>query len=352
MAKRTSMKDIAEVVGVSITLVSYILNNKKENRISKAVAQKVRETAKALNYQPNHIAKSLKTSKTNTLGLLVADIANPFSSSLARIIEDAADQQQYTVLFGSSDESSQKGQKLIDTFLNRQVDGLIIAASEGMETQLAALQQRSIPFVLIDRYFPTLRTNYVALNNYQAMYAAVQHLIDSGYQRIGLITFKTSLFHINERTRGYTTALSNNNIQLQKRWLKEVSSQNLASGVAKAFLELRQQSIDAILFASNDLTMHGLKQIKSLSVRVPQDLAVVGFDETEAYDLFYAPLTFIQQPLQTMGQLATKILLETLTTPGQVTQANLDATLVIQASTKPADTPSSELFLQPSSLIN
>lgn len=335
MAKRTSLKDIARTVGVSVTLVSYILNNKKENRISKAVAQKVRETASALNYQPNQIAKSLKTSKTYTLGLVVADIANPFSSSLARIIEDEADRQQYTVLFGSSDENAQKGQKLINTFLNRQVDGLLIAAAEGMEPQLVELQQRGIPFVLVDRYFPDLRTNYVALNNHQAIYTAVQHLIDNGYQRIGLITFRTSLFHINERTRGYLSALSENNIRFQKRWLKEVGGPNLSGEVTRAFRELRsgRQPVDAIVFVSNSLSVYGLTQIKSLNIRVPQDLAVVGFDETEAYELFHTPLTYIRQPLQAMGQLAARVLLETLATPGQITQANLNAALVVQAST-------------------
>ncbi len=341
MNKRTSLKDIAGVVGVSVTLVSYVLNNKKENRINKAVAQKIREVAKALNYQPNQIAKSLKTNRTRTLGLIVADIADPFSASLARIIEDEADRQQYTVLFGSSDEKVQKGQKLIDTFLNRQVDGLLIAAADGMEPQIADLQQRGIPFVLIDRYFPQLRTSYVALNNYQSTHTAVQHLIDRGYQRIGMITLNSPLFHMRERTRGYQAALNDNSIPFQKRWLKEVSIDNLTGEVTRAFRELRagQQPVDAIVFASNSLSLLGLKQIKLLGIRVPQELAVVGFDETEAYDLFYAPLTYVRQPLQAMGQLATKILLETLTTPGQITQANLDASLVVQASTRPEPLP-------------
>ena len=337
MAKRISLKDIAQAVGVSTTLVSYVLNNQKENRISKTVAQKIRAKARELNYQPNQIAKSLKTNKTRTLGLLVADIANPFSSSMARIIEDEANRQNYTVIFGSSDENAQKGQKLINTFLNRQVDGLLIAAAEGMEAQIIDLQQRGIPFVLIDRYFPHLRTNYVALDNYQSIYIAVQHLIDRGYQRIGMVTFKTSLFHINERARGYQAALNENNIRFQKRWLKEVRGDNLTAEVAKAIREFRagQQTVEAIVFASNSLSMQGLKQIKLLNLNVPEEIALVGFDETEAYDLFYAPLTFIRQPLQAMGELATRILLETLATANQITQANLEATIVVQASTQP-----------------
>lgn len=337
MNKKISLKDIAQAVGVSTALVSYVLNNQKENRISKEVARKIRQVAQELNYQPNQIAKSLKTNKTRTLGLVVADISNSFSSSLARIVEDEADKQNYTVIFGSSDENPQKCQKLITTLLNRQVDGLLIAASEGMESQIRALQQQGTSFVLIDRYFPELKTSYVALDNYQAMYTAVQHLIDSGYQRIGMITFKTTLFHINERARGYHAALHDNKLPVKKGWLKEVSGSNVKPEVAKAIQDLTtgQHPVDAIVFASNTLTLAGLKQIKSLHRNVPEELAVVGFDETEAYDLFDTSLTYIRQPLQEIGQLATQILLETLNTTNRITQANLEATLVIQASTQP-----------------
>ena len=121
MGKKVSLKDIAKEVGVSTALVSYVLNNLKEGRISKEIALRIREVAHQLNYRPNQIAKSLKTSKTFTLGLIVADISNPFSSTLARIVEDEANKFNYTVIFGSSDENQQKSAKVIDTLLNRQV---------------------------------------------------------------------------------------------------------------------------------------------------------------------------------------------------------------------------------------
>lgn len=337
MTRKTSLKDIAQAVGVSITLVSYVLNNQKENRISKEVARKIRQTAQELNYQPNQIAKSLKTSKTRTLGLIVADIANPFSASLARIIEDEADRHQYTVIFGSSDENPQKCRKLITTLLNRQVDGLLIAAPAGTESQLIELQQQRIPLVLIDRYLPELKTSYVALDNYQAMHIAARHLVDSGYRRIGLITFNTSLFHIQERTRGYRSALEAGNLPVKKSWIKELNPANLSLEVSKAIQDLTvgPQAVEAILFASNTLTLAGLKHLKALNRHIPEELGLVGFDESEAYDLFDTSLTYIQQPIQAIGQLATRVLLETFTTTNRITQANLEATLVVQASTRP-----------------
>lgn len=330
------MKDIAQDVGVSIALVSYVLNNKKENRIGKEIARKIRESARRLNYQTNQIAKSLKTNKSFTLGLIVADISNPFSSSLARIIEDEADKHNYTVLFGSSDENPQRLQKQIDTLLNRQVDGLIIAAPEGSEAQLITLQQR-IPFVLIDRYFPELKTNYVALDNYKSIYTGVQHLLDSGYRRIGLISFDTDLFHINERVKGYRAALTENQIPFANTWLKTLGQVTYKAEMAQAIQELRagKQPVDAILFASNALALHGLKQLNALSVRVPDDVAVLSFDEAEAYDLFYTPISCIRQPLLDMGQMATKLLIEIIQKNNRITQVNLEAELLIRPSTRP-----------------
>ncbi|QJW90017.1 LacI family DNA-binding transcriptional regulator [Spirosoma taeanense] len=337
MAKRTSLKDIAQLVGVSTALVSYVLNNKRENRISKAVAQKIRKAAQELNYQPNQIAKSLKTNKTRTLGLLVADIANPFFSSLARYIEDEADRQGYTLIFASSDENPQKFRKLINTLLSRNVDGLLIAPPEGTQDQIIQLQQQATPFVLIDRYFPDLRTSYVALDNHQAIYLATEHLIRSGFRRIGMLTFQTELTHINERTRGYRSALNDHQIPFKKRWLREISRSNLIPEVAKAIHELTagHNPVEAIVFASNTLALCGLRQLKSQSIRIPDNVAVVSFDETDINDLFHSPLTYVRQPLQEMGQLATRILLETMSANNRITQANLPATLVVQASTQP-----------------
>ncbi len=217
---------------------------------------------------------------------------------------------------------------------------MLIAAPEGTKSQIAELQQRGTPFVLIDRYFPDLKTSYVALDNHHSIATAVQHLIDSGYQQIGLVTYKTALFHINERTRGYQSALSNNRMPVRKRWLKAVSMSNLEVEVGKAVGELTtgQQRVDAIVFASNTLAVHGLKWIKCAALRVPDDVAVVSFDDADVNDLFQSPLTYVRQPLLEMGQLATRILLETLVANNRITQANLEATLVVQASTQPVPT--------------
>lgn len=336
MIKRTSLKDIANKVGVSIALVSYVLNNQKEGRISKEVARKIREAAVALNYRPNQIAKSLKTNKTYTIGLVVADISNPFSSSLARIIEDEADKQGYTVIFGSCDENAQKSAKLIDALLNRQVDGLIIFPTEDSESQIIELQKQEVPFVLVDRFFPAIDTNTVCLDNYAATYEAVQHLTSNGFVRIGMITYDSPLFHFKERNRGYLESIKKQKLAYNNSLLKEVNIKNDQTEIDNAIQALLslKKPVDALLFGTNRLAVAGLRYIKSLSIKVPEELAIIGFDETDSFDFFYAPLTYIKQPLQQMGEMATNILLENIKKKKATEKVTIPAKLVIRQSTK------------------
>ena len=335
MEKRVSLKDIAKQVGVSTALVSYVLNNQKENRISKTVAQKIRETAEKLNYRPNHIAKSLKTRKTFTIGLIVADIANAFFSTLARIIEDEAEKNGYTVIFGSSDESAKRSQKLIDVLLDRQVDGLIIAPAEDTEAQIKKLQASGVPLVLIDRLFPSLNVNYVGVNNYDAAYQCGIHLVEAGRKRIGIIGFKTNLIHLQDRRRGFLAALRDQGITVHKSQIREVALEATKEEVEENLQHLLTgpDPVDALFFASNKLSTIALKLINRLPLRVPTDLAVCSFDQSDATELFYAPLTHIRQPLLQMGQEAVRILLQSMQDESTRTQLHLPAELQVNLST-------------------
>ncbi|MEJ7766637.1 MAG: substrate-binding domain-containing protein [Chitinophagaceae bacterium] len=334
MRKKISLKDIAKKVGVSTALVSYVLNNQKEGRISKIVAQKIRDTAKELNYSTNQIAKSLKTNKTYTIGLIVSDISNPFSSSLARIIEDEAAKSDYTVIFGSSDENAERSFKLINVLLDRQVDGFIIAFAADSEQQINYLQGMEIPFVLIDRYFPGMNVSHVAINNYRAAYMAVKHLIDNGNKRIGMVTYKSTLVNLLDRKKGYIGALSDHNLLIEEDWIKEVGIGNNQEEIETAFDQLLSSpgKVEAVLFGSNILSTHGLKYINKHHIKVPDDLAIVSFDQSDASSLFYAPLTHIKQPLEEMGQLVTNILLQVFDKNREITQVNMDTDLIIGQS--------------------
>jgi LacI family transcriptional regulator len=313
MNKKVSLKDVARHIGVSTALVSYVINHKeKEARVSDKMVMKIRKAVTELNYQPNLIAKSLKSGKTNTIGLIVADISNPFFSNIARIIEDEAKKEGYIVIIGSSDENTEKSQDLINVFLNRQVDAFIIAPAENTELQIADLQKKNIPVVLIDRYFPNAKINSVHIDNFKAAYRAVEHLTINGRKKIAIVAYDTSLSHMQERKNGYKAALKNKGIRFRSEWLKNISYHNIEKEVAIAMKELLAlvPKIDAVFFTTNTLAIEGLKIICQSDIKVPEDLAIIAFDESDAFDFFYSPLSYISQPLADMGKEAVKLAIE------------------------------------------
>jgi LacI family transcriptional regulator len=337
MNKKVSIKDIAQTVGVSTALVSYVLNNKeKEARVGKEIAQVIRDTAADMGYQPNQIAKSLKTGKSHTFGLIVADISNPFFANLARNVEDEAKKFNYTVIFASADENAEKSQNLINILTERQVDGFIIAPAENSQNQIEALLKHNIPLVLIDRYFQGLDTNYVVTNNYEASYNAVSHLIETGKKNIGMVAYKTDLVHMLDRKRGYIDALKDNKLLKAKTPLiKTVDFNSNQEEVGEGIRELFDQNpaMDALFFATNTLTLKGLKSLNKMQYKVPDDVAVVCFDESEAFDFFYSPLTYIEQPLLEMGRKAVQILIKNIADKKSVnTQLSIESKLIVRQS--------------------
>jgi len=328
MNKKVSLKDIAAQVGVSTALVSYVLNNKKEGRIGKEVAEKIKKVARDLNYQPNQIARSLKVQKTFSIGLIVADIANPFFAQIARIIEDEAKKNGYSLIFGSSDENVSKTQDLIELLINKQVDGLILALPDQAEEQIIYLKRSGIPFVLVDRYYPSISTNFVAINNYDAAQKAVRHLMEQGHKRVGIVTYKTTLFHLNERVRGSVDLLRENAL------VGEVHIDHIQEDVTHLVAGFLSDAnpVDSLFFTSNLLAIAGLKYINSLGIIIPDQLAVVAFDETDACDLFYAPLTFIRQPMADLGRMSVKLLLNSIANNNSIAAVQYDTELVVRDS--------------------
>jgi LacI family transcriptional regulator len=332
MEKKVLLKDIAQKVGSSIALVSYVLNG-KDGRVGAAMAAEIRRTAEELGYRPNLVAKSLQSGRTHTLGLIVADISNSFFSRVARIIEDEAKQFGYTVIFGSTDEDAEKSRLLTDAFLNRQVDGLIIAPAASTEEQLQVLKKRKFPFVLIDRYFPSLPVNSIRTNNYESAYEAAEHLAGTGHQRIALITYQhAGMAHFSEREKGYLQAVKDCHLP---EYLAKIPYRGMEDAMVACMNELlvTGSNTDALLFATHSLAIEGLKQINRLGIKVPDQLAVVSFDENDAFDLYGSPVSYIRQPLALIGKEAVRLLVETIREPGmKQTQIVLENELVIRKS--------------------
>ncbi|WP_235921075.1 LacI family DNA-binding transcriptional regulator [Foetidibacter luteolus] len=314
MEKKVSLKDVAKHIGVSAALVSYVMNGKeKEARVGLDMAKKIKAAAAELNYQPNLIAKSLKMGTTRTIGLIVADISNPFFSSIARIVEDEAKKQGYVVIFGSSDENAEKQSDLIDVFSTRLVDAFIIAPAANTAPQIQNLISRAVPVVLIDRFFSWLNVDCVHIDNYNASGKAVERLIRNGRKKIGMLAYDTAQSHMEERKLGYKAALKEGNIRFKKEWLVEASYQHINEEVTEKLQHLLNPlTIDALFFATNSLAVAGLKAINKMGIKVPEQLAVISFDESDAFDFFYSPVTYVSQSLTDIGKEAVKLVLNRL----------------------------------------
>jgi LacI family transcriptional regulator len=336
--KKVSLKDIALEAGVSTALVSYVLNGKeKESRVGKEIAIKIREIAKTLNYQPNHVAKSLRSGTTKTIGLVIADISNPFFSNIARIVEDEAKRSGYTVIFGSSDENAEKSWDLFNVMINRQVDGFIIVSSEHSQKQITYLKDNDLPFVLLDRHFPEIETDFVVLNNYKAALDAGTHLISGGYHRIGMVAYESDLFHMKERIRGFLSAFDVHQVSFNPEWLQKIAFNNIEKeiGVAIDSLLRTDPAVDAIIFATYSLAINGLKYINTLGLKVPDDLAIVSFGQADALDLYYCPITYLRQPMADLGKTAVHLLVNKLKNSEEgLKQVIMEATLVARNSSK------------------
>ncbi|CAG5008510.1 HTH-type transcriptional repressor CytR [Dyadobacter sp. CECT 9275] len=336
--KKVSLKDIAQQAGVSTALVSYVLNGKeKESRVGQEIAGKIKQIARELNYQPNHLAKSLRSGKTHTVGLVIADISNPFFANIARVVEDEAKRNGYTVIIGSCDENAEKSWDLLNVLINRQVDGFIIVASENSEKQILYLKEKNIPFVLLDRHFPDLQADFVATNNFKASYDACMHLLKMGYERVALIAYKLEMHHMQERIRGYQHALRDRNIAFNKNLLKEVKFENIEKEVRIAIDQIMAMPDrpDAVIFATYGLAINGLKYINEKKIRVPDDLAIVSFGQAEVFDLYYCPITYMHQPLELLGKTAVEMLVKKLRNPEEgMRQILMEAKLIARDSSK------------------
>lgn len=330
--RKVSLKHIAEKAGVSTALVSYVLNGKeKESRVGTEISQKIKQLAKELNYTPNYMAKSLRSGKTHTIGLIIADIANPFFANIAREVEDEAKKAGYTVIIGSSDENPEKFKDLINVFLDRQVDGLIVVSTEKSFQQIKLLHKRKYPFVLLDRYFPELETDYVSIDSFQASFSAATHLLENGYSNIGFIGYKSKLFHMIERKRGVTEALEQAGIKPHKNWSQSITFDKVETEMKSAMeaMIFSPKPVNAILFGTYRLAINGLKIIRSLGIKIPDQLAIVSYGQAESFELYECPITYLEQPLGALGNRAVSMLVDKIKDPDHPTEQILMKTRLV-----------------------
>jgi transcriptional regulator, LacI family len=295
--KRSSLKDIADALGLSKTTVSFVLNGKaNEYHIGEETAKRVWETAERMQYNPNFTAISLRDGCSKILGIVVSDISNPFFASLARLYEDEAAKIGYTVFFGSSDENADKMQQVINNLIARGVDGLIVVPCKDSETFISSLVPRGIPLVLLDRYFPNQEISYVALDNFEATRQATAYILNKGSKQPAIVAYDLDLIHMHERIRGYEQGMADKGMRSMSGVIR-IEPNISTPDMAYLLKESMDRGTDGFIFTTNLITLSGMYALLELG-RPTKDLRLVGFDGTPAFDFFDCPITYILQPLE------------------------------------------------------
>lgn len=311
--KNLSIKDIAKIAGVVPSTVSLVLNGKaKERRISDALAEKIKKIAAEAGYNPNQVAVSLRTGSSKLLGLIIEDISNVFFARLAKAVEDEVNKHGYRVVFCSTENDSKKGNELINVLFQRKIDGYIIAPTEGMENKVAELLKLHQPVVLIDRYFPKLPIPFAMTDNLAGGAEVLEYLLDKGYKNIGLVTSDFPVMHPQQREAAYNSTLKKYGIDIKSGYVYKVPYQSLqqeAKDLIADFLK-RTPELDAVFFTTNYLGIAGLESIKELGLRIPEDLAVICFDDHDIFKLHNPTITAVEQDVESIAKNAINLLMQ------------------------------------------
>lgn len=307
-----TLKEVAKACGVSITAVSLVLND-QPNRISPDVKKRIFQTAKELHYRPNQIAVSMVTKKTKSIGLIIPDINNLYFSELAKVIEQKAYAYGYHVMYGNTSDSVEQTFDYFNFFYNRGVDGIIVIYSNRLDEQdqerlKEMIQKLDIPVTLLDRYLSTKGTPSILVNHRKGGYLATKHLLELGHRRIGCITGPKFTMSSNERLRGYQDALQEAGINYREEFVAPGDFQ-VQSG-RDALDSLLKQHVTAI-FSFNDMMAIGLyRECKLRHIEVPRQLSIIGYDDIFLSELLDPPLTTIFQPINELGEMAVKFMIE------------------------------------------
>jgi len=307
--KRITLSDIAKEMNVSVGLVSLVLSGKaKENRIRDDVAQKVLAKAEEMGYQANIMARGLRTGKSGIIGLVVADIANPFFGTLARHIENEARKQGYQVMFGSSDEDPEKLDSIINTFHSRQVDGLIIVPVEESKNSLEKIKNQYIPTVLVDRECQDFQEDLICTDNYLGGFELTNVLIKEKYKKIGAFVYDLNLSNNIERIRGYKEAIQQADYEIEP-WIYKVDYNDIEKELEKGLKKAIDEFCDAFFFANNNLGILSLKILWNIDKKLPKEIGMVSFDNPEAFEITRPRMTSYAQPIQEISKQAVAMLI-------------------------------------------
>jgi len=303
-----TLKDVANLAGVSTATVSRVLNNFPH--VADETRSKVLWAMEQLGYRPSRVARRLRVEATQILGLIIPNIANPFFPSVTRGIEDIAYANEHTLLLCNSDDDLAKESLYVDVLQAERVAGIIICPADENTTSCEPLLRNGVPVVAMDRRLCRFDVDTVLVDNVKGACQATSHLIRLGHGRIGLIGGPSSITTGRERQEGYEKALREHGIELDQSLIK-IGNFKQDSGYQKTCELLEMDDPPTAIFAANNLmTLGALNAIHEKGLNIPPDVAIVGFDDMPWAPSLDPPLTTVAQPTYELGRRAADLLLK------------------------------------------
>lgn len=333
-----TIQEIAEKTGMSVSTVSRVLNNKsKKYRISDQSKQMILNVARSLNYRPNHVARSLRLKKTNSIALIVPDISNPFFAHVTRNIQKKVSGYEYSLIVCNTDESLDTEKEQIELLRRKNVEGFIIMPVGVDYRHILELKNDRIPFVLLDRSFEEVQANSVVINNFEGGLMATEYLIENGHEQIAIIQGLRETSTNRNRVEGYKYALQKRNIPIREEYI--VGGEYTRTIGYDATIELLNlESRPTAIFATSDVITLGVYQaLYENDLLIPDDMSVISFDDIDFAEYLKSPLTVVRQPENLMGLKAVELLFDHIKggqDDSEVKRIVLEPELVIRNSVK------------------
>jgi LacI family transcriptional regulator len=326
--KRPTIADVARLAGVGTMTVSRAING--HPYVSEAVAKKVQAAIRKLNYTPNQAAQMLNGRPSAIIGLIVPDLADPFFAVLTHSVQETARQHKYQVWIAASNSDVAIEKLEVELMIRRAVDGILIVSSKTNDAYLKAATSAGVPLVAIDRPLEGVATDSIEVENYKGAREAVEHLIEHGRKRILCVGYNAQQSTIKQRLLGYRDAVEAAGLPV----LVEVAS-GPREPLSLRLSDLLQKKVrpDAIFALNNVATLHSLEALNRLEIHVPTQITLIGFDDMDAWRVTNPAITVVSQPVQEMGSLAVRILLDRVQSVGKsVTRTILPTRLIVRSS--------------------
>ena len=330
---KTTIKDIAQITGVSITTVSQILNNKGQ-RFSEDTRQRVLKAVKDHDYNPDYFAQNLIKRESKTIGMIVPDVTDLFFSKVIEGVEAYLTKKDYMILLCNSNHSHEMEKSYIKQLLNRSVAGIILASPNSLEIETSL---QSSPYLLIDRGLNTRAEGNLLVKEYEGSYESVQYLVNNGHKSIGMLTNELGYYEMSERYEAYRQCLTDNQISFQSEWIED-GPVTIEGGYEAAKRLLKRTKVTALCCGNDQMAIGAYRAAYELGLTIPDDLSVIGFDDLEISSYLNPPLTTVAQPAFEIGYTAATYLFQSIKNPGvKIPNKTFETEFIVRGSTQPVD---------------